>query len=152
MTERCSKYTSLVDLTGAAICGYLLAYLLVRMSDDPTDMNWFIKTHVWAVSSYIFVALLLALLRNRVKIRFPGWILIGIFGAMISCLILITINNEINRWHDRKGLPPFTYVSAFVWTMLRDLAFSAFWFGAPSLMIMGAVHYLGSYLRKFALR
>lgn len=149
MTERHPTNTLLVDLIGAIVCGYLFAYFLTGMSDDPGDMDLFIKVLVWAVGSYIFVALLLAQLKKRVTIRIPSWMLIGIFGAMISCLILLTINNEINGWHDRKGLPPFEYASAFIREMLRDLAFGGFWFGVPSLIVMGVVHYIGSYLRKF---
>lgn len=147
MTEGYSKNTLFVELTGAIVCGYLLAYVLAGSSDDPANMDLFIKTLVGAVCSYIFVALALALLGKRVKLRVPGWMLIGIFGAMLSCLILLTINNEINGWHDRKDLPPFEYVSAFVREMLRDLALGAFWFGLPSLMIMGVFHYIGRSLR-----
>jgi hypothetical protein len=137
-----------IDLIGAIICGLLLSFVLVSAGDEGVDSHTLPKPMIFAVCSYSTIDLLLSLKGRWRGGRIPNWILIALLGTLVTCLSLITINNEINGWHSRSGLPFFQYAGAFLVELARDAIFSTFWFGLPSLLIMGANHYVGGRLYR----
>jgi hypothetical protein len=134
-----------IDLIGAIMCGLLLSIVLVSVGDEGVDSHTLPKPMIFAVCSYSTIALLVSL---KGRWRGKNWILIALLGTMVTCLSLITINNQINGWHSRSGLPFFQYAAAFLVDLARDAVFSTFWFGLPSLLLMGANHYVGGRLYR----
>lgn len=137
-----------IDLIGAIICGLLLSFVLVSAGDEGVASHTLPKPMIFAVCSYSTIALLLSLKGRRKTRKIPNWILIALLGTIVTCLSLITINNQINGWHSRSGLPLFQYARSFLVELASDAVFSTFFFGLPSLLIMGANHYLGSRLYR----
>jgi hypothetical protein len=124
-----------IDLIGAIICGLLLSYVLVSAGDEGVYSHTLNKPMIFAVCSYSFIALLLSLKGKWRRGKIPNWILIALLGTIVTCSGLITIDNQINGW-------------AFLVELARDVIFSTFWFGLPSLLIMGVSHYVGSKLHR----
>jgi hypothetical protein len=141
-----------IDLIGAIICGLLLSYVPVSAGDEGVDSHTLIKPMIFAVCSYSTIALLLSLKGKWRVIKIPTWILIALLGTLVTCLALVTINNQINGWPSRSGLPLFQYAPAFLAEVARDAIFSTIWFGLPSLLIMGANHYVGGRLYRILMK
>ena len=137
-----------IDFIGGVICGLLLSYALVSAGDEGVDSHTLIKPMILAVCSYSTIALLLSVKGKRRVGKIPTWILIALLGTLVTCLSLVTINNQINGWHSRSGLPLFQYAGGFLTELGRDAFFSTFWFGLPSLLVMGTNHYVGGRLYR----